>query len=369
MFDASLVLLMVVETWVITVVIVLFSGDGVGLNISILRLLRLVRLSRLSRIIRAVPELSFMVKGVLEAARSVAGAMFLLLGFLYVFGIVLRQLSDGTDMGKRNFSSVPHSVFTLFARATLLDGIAELFMDAWAESSLCAILILIVVIATALTLMNMLLGVLCEVMTNVSQAEKEKMANNFASEQITMALAELDKDHDGCISKEEFEHIITNAKAAQALVSIGVDLEALIEFADFFFQSDKHGETFDHTWPFEKFMERIMEVRGENPPTVKDLVKLQKFIHAENTDRNLMLKSLQANQATLAANQAKMARFLNPENRGSLYEVETLVSIQCGEKEAASTQENGTKVVDALPQQPTASSTANMPTVNEGEDG
>merc|ERR1712232_60782 len=100
LFDAALVFLMIIETWVMMVVTAIAAGgSGVGINVSILRLLRLIRLSRLSRVIRAVPEVSFMVKGVLQASRSVACTMGLLLGILYVFGIALKQFSMNTNMG------------------------------------------------------------------------------------------------------------------------------------------------------------------------------------------------------------------------------------------------------------------------------
>lgn len=237
--------------------------------------------------------------------------MSLLLGLLYVFGIVLRQLSKDTTMGAMYFGSVPQAIFSLFVYGTLLDSISTVFTNVYKDSVVCAFLLLIVVVIAALTLMNMLVGVLCEVMTHVASKEKERMAMIFVSEQIATALQEVDTDHDGMISKEEFEHILMNPKAAKSLNDIGVDVLDLCEFADFFFQSDKHGEVFDEKWSFEKFMQVVMQVRGINPATVRDIVDLRKFIHTENTFRNSLLKVLEENQITMAKNQTKMASSQN----------------------------------------------------------
>merc|ERR1712190_704090 len=125
-----------------------------------------------------------------------------------------------------------------------------------------------------------------------------------------IAIAELDTDMDKRISKEEFEHILLNPKASKALNNIGVDVVALVDFADFFFQSDKHGECFNEKWSFQEFMEFIMQVRGVNAATVRDIMELRKFIHAENTHRNTVLKLLLENNVTLARNQTKIERVL-----------------------------------------------------------
>merc|ERR1712087_440938 len=101
------------------------------------RWLRLVRLTRLSRLIRFVPDLYIMVKGVLQATRTVCCTMALLVGILYVFAIVLRQYSMNTDMGQKYFSSVPHALFTLFFHGTLLDSITTLMKDVGGESIPC----------------------------------------------------------------------------------------------------------------------------------------------------------------------------------------------------------------------------------------
>ncbi|CAK0807435.1 unnamed protein product, partial [Prorocentrum cordatum] len=63
-FDSCLVFMMVMETWVMTSILLLAGsggGSGVG-GASILRLFRLLRLSRLARMLRSMPELMILIK-------------------------------------------------------------------------------------------------------------------------------------------------------------------------------------------------------------------------------------------------------------------------------------------------------------------
>lgn len=62
-FDSCLVLLMVMETWLMTSVMVIAGGAPSFFDVSILRLFRLLRLSRLARMLRSMPELMILIKG------------------------------------------------------------------------------------------------------------------------------------------------------------------------------------------------------------------------------------------------------------------------------------------------------------------
>jgi len=73
-FDLTLVVLMILETWVLTVVFILIGTSADIVDASMLRLVRIVkilRLSRLARLMRAVPEILIFIKGIGAASRSV----------------------------------------------------------------------------------------------------------------------------------------------------------------------------------------------------------------------------------------------------------------------------------------------------------
>jgi len=75
-----------------------------------------------------------------------------------------------------------------------------------------------------LTVMNMLVGVLVEVVGTVADAEKESMAVTEMREQLKIVMDELDADQTGCISRAEFGKILTNRNAAKLLHDIEVCL-------------------------------------------------------------------------------------------------------------------------------------------------
>lgn len=310
MFDTVLVTLMVIETWILTVTIALMDSGrhGSGLqNTSLLRLLRIMRLSRLSRMVRllrAFPELLFMMKGLLAAARSVACTFALLVGVLYIFGIAFTQLSDGTIFGDKYFQTVLDSMYVLLMAGTLLDNVGTVMGHIGQESAFCAVLFMVVIFLAALTIMNMLVGVLCEVVTNVASAEKEALAVAFVKGKVRHILQDtgLDQNEDGRISKDELEALVENTEAAMALQEVGVDVVALVDFADFIFQSDRQGQQFEKKLDFEEFMDLILKLRGTNTATVRDMVDMRTFIHAQNTAMNNQLARIEERQRLFEKN-------------------------------------------------------------------
>merc|ERR1719197_224901 len=87
---------MILETWIIPMLqIGGGSNSGIPINLSILRLLRLLRLTRITRLMRAVPELLTLIKGMIQAARSVFSTLVLLIVATYIFAIIFtQQLGD-----------------------------------------------------------------------------------------------------------------------------------------------------------------------------------------------------------------------------------------------------------------------------------
>jgi hypothetical protein len=167
-FDSFMVGMMVGETWLLTGVMLLAGGGGGGGmgGASILRLLRLFRLSRMARmakLLRSLPELLILVKGMVSSLRSVFFTMLLLFICVYVFAIAFRQLLDGTPTGHLMFSSIMHAMHTLFLDAALMDGTGNVVKALLAESWVYVLLFYLFLVLAALMVMNMLIGVLCEV--------------------------------------------------------------------------------------------------------------------------------------------------------------------------------------------------------------
>ncbi|CAE8648001.1 unnamed protein product [Polarella glacialis] len=281
-FDSCLVFMMVMETWVMTLLLVITgvsvsSGGAAGL----LRLLRLLRLSRLARMLRSMPELMILIKGMVAATRSVLLTLALLVMVMYVFAIVFRMITDGTEAGDTYFKSVPDAMYTLLVHAAFLDDLSSVATEVGADHWVFGMLFFAFIVAGALSVMNMLIGVLCEVVSAVAAVEKEQMIVTFVKSKVKLIMHEIDANNDGLISSYEFVQLMQRQDCVLALQEVGVDPEGLIDFADFIFQdpnSDNPKESAPRQLAVEEFLDIVLQLRGSNTVTVKDMVDFRKHV-------------------------------------------------------------------------------------------
>jgi len=274
-FDAILVFLMVIETWLLTIVMSA-SGSTTGLgSASVMRLIRLLRLARMARVLRllrALPELLILVKGMASATRSVAYALCLLVALLYIFSIIFVQLSTGTPLKAMYFTSVPKSMYVLMKHGAFLDGMGDFLDDLGEESGVQAAIFLLFVLFSALMVMNLVIGVLCEVVSAVSATEQEAMRIDSAKDVIRTHIHEMDENGDNVISKSEFLSVVDSKDLVFALQEIGLCAVTLVDVADEIFA--------EGSLTVEDFMERILLFRCTQPATLKDIVDLRYHITA-----------------------------------------------------------------------------------------
>eukprot|EP00927_Polykrikos_kofoidii_P083262 TRINITY_DN8487_c1_g2_i1.p1 TRINITY_DN8487_c1_g2~~TRINITY_DN8487_c1_g2_i1.p1 ORF type:complete len:610 (-),score=116.47 TRINITY_DN8487_c1_g2_i1:220-1962(-) len=281
-FDSVLVFMMVVETWIFSLIILMTGGSDDGASpmgdASILRLLRLLRLSRLARMLRSMPELMILIKGMLAAARSVFFTMCLLLIVIYIFAIALVQMSAGTEAEKLYFSSIPETMYLLLIHGTFLENLGTMVENISKSGFIFPVVLYAFISIAALMVMNMLIGVLCEVVSAVASTENEEMTVTFVKGKMEMLIAKIDKDDNNFISKTEFCKILEQSEAVVALHEVGVDPVGLVDFADFIF-CGQDGEEIELS--FEDFMEVVLELRGSNMAKIRDVMNLQRVIRQE----------------------------------------------------------------------------------------
>merc|ERR1712137_523666 len=123
---------------------------------------------------------------------------------------------------------------------------------------------------------------------------KEALELNFVKAKMVEVLqnAEVDVNKDMLISKTEFRDILLNREATKALHEVGVDVVGLVDFVDFIFGSDFEEDGDQGTsLSFSDFMEVVLQLRGSNKATVKDVVDLRKFVTARfNVIQGLLLR-------------------------------------------------------------------------------
>lgn len=280
-FDFFMAFSILMETWVLPIVVAIFANGGnYQQDTSLLkglRLARLLRMARVLRLLRALPELMVVIKGLVVAARAVSCTLLLMLLIIYVFAITFRQLTNGTDLGKKSFTSVPVTMRYLLVQGTMPD-LYDPVHSIWDEGVFYAITFIFFIFVTSITVMNMLVGIMVGVIDTVAAVEKEQAMVSFVKEHLMTLLMELqaeDTDKDGLVSKSEFQKLIQTPEAIRSFTAMGVDVINLVDLCDFLFSEEDAGI------PFGDFMELILQLRGSNQATVKDVVDLRRFMTME----------------------------------------------------------------------------------------
>merc|ERR1712232_436418 len=190
-FDSFLVTLMMVEMVVVPIVF----ADTAAPPTAPLRLLRLLRLSRMVRLLRSFPELATMVKAIAAALRAVLSSFIMVVVLIYIFAIVMNIFLKEDEDTSQYFSTLGRCMWTLLLDGVLGDGTGTmlnlLVHRREANTIVGVISFFIFMILATITVMNMVIGVLCEVVASVTEAEKEEAAHNLLKESAVDCLQAL----------------------------------------------------------------------------------------------------------------------------------------------------------------------------------
>jgi len=305
LFDSALVVLMVLETWILTAGMLFGGGGASGLgNASVLRMarpLRLSRMARITRILRSSPELMILIKGVMASMRSVLYTLCLLLIVIYVWAIAFTSLCDSTSC-ESLFPDVLASMQVLFVHGALMDNIGVVIRPLSEQGLLFLVLFYSYLFLSALTFLNMLVGVICEVVSAVAATERLSLTLHYLHDKIKDLMKVTDDDDDGMITRAEFMHLLKNKQAVRILKDVGVDVVGLVDFVDTIFEVEPQMPRSDGSCSeildaeqekklgFSEFMGVVLDLRGTNPATVKDIIELRRYVTARlgTLERRLM---------------------------------------------------------------------------------
>jgi hypothetical protein len=168
-------------------------------------------------------------------------------------------------------------MYTLLLSGALLDNVGVVAYSLGEVSLPLAVLFYGVVWVSSFTVLNMLIGVLCEVVGAVASVEKEEMTICTVKGDLQSIVNQIDENGDTKISRDEFMQIIENPQAGAALAAVGVDVIGLIDAADSIFDTDDGCAEIELNFP--EFLEVVLSLRGSNNTTVKDFVDIRKFLH------------------------------------------------------------------------------------------
>lgn len=281
-FDLFLAVLMAAETWLLSIIFLIAGMDGdspLGNFTSMLRMLRLLRLARIVKVLTIVPELTTLISAFTGAIRSVVVTLVLLLIVVYVFTIALVSTLQGSQVGDASFGTVLWGMYILTRDGIVPDSapILELMEE---KGWLPTLAVMLFIVIATFAMLNMLVGILCDVAIRVSAVYAYRIQADFVRERLgDIMRTSIDADSDGLVSKDEFLAIIQNDEAVAAVKGLGVDVAALVEQADLIFDGvDAEGEPLELKLSHEEFMDTVVSMRPKCEITLKDIAGLRQFV-------------------------------------------------------------------------------------------
>lgn len=250
-FDAVLVSLGVLTTWLIEPFLDT-EGDGSKLGpIMVLRVFRLLRLVRAVRLLVQFQTLWLLVRGLLSSAGTMMSTFALIMLLLYIFACVAVELITKeeswredpvfADLVDEHFRSIPRTMLTLTTFATRgLGGsaVSQIMIPMVERHVALTIFFACFILMVSVTLLNLVTAVL--VNGAIEQADNDKEAMRFYKAQklkvmlpkIRDMFHELDADGSGDLSLDELVNAPEEVRVQLLQYMKGDDILELFECID-----------------------------------------------------------------------------------------------------------------------------------------
>jgi len=288
-FDSLLVILLVGETWLLPLYLFIKGSDGKSTGRGGWSMLRLARMMRLTRLARLAPEVMTLMKGFLAAIRSVFFTMLLLIVLVYVFAIIFKTQSVGDPELESIFPDVFRAAWVLILQGVFMDGPTQVLDQIKVNSYSLTAVFFVFIILSSFTIMNMLIGILCNVIAQVSDNDaNEALEARFRASLLTL-LEVHDKDGDQQLHSDEFDLFVNNPEVITLLKRNDVNANDLRQLKTVLYEQaiapDKSNRSSMSTrWKnsdqlhFEDFVKAVLRLRGANTATVSDIVNVRDYL-------------------------------------------------------------------------------------------
>jgi hypothetical protein len=275
-FDAALVALIVLDTWLLPLV---WLEDRQVRRVGLLRVVRVLRLSLLMRLLK-FSEALILLHGIAAALRSVTGTFVMLLMLIYTFGVICQTLAKDHPDLPHQFHSVAGCMKYLLLQGTFIDDVTIFLDDVYPISPSIFFVFLTFMFLSGLVVLKLLTGLLVDVVKRVREIE-EKRVNVFQlRESLFEILSVHDRDDDMLLWPEEWDLIVSNPELKSILQRSHVSLDALKEMKQVLYPSFvmSSSENQRKGITYEDFLRAVLSLRGDATATVKNVVDLRQFI-------------------------------------------------------------------------------------------
>jgi voltage-gated sodium channel len=254
-FDAFLLFLMAGEIWMIPFYFQLLDSGFVGTDsaagrggwavLRVARLVKVARLGRLAKVVRMFPDLMAMCKAIFIATRAVFFTVVLLGLLVYIFAIIfvtqLRDLDITEEIPK--FNTMGGSMWVLMVNGILLDNVEDVLSALAEQTYVMTALFVAWISLSTFTVLNMLIGVLCKVVDEVSLQEKDAADMKYLRSTLLELLhSHVEKEGEKHIRYHEFDMLFRNPMTEYVLDRFGVSCGDLLLLKDGLFDSTVEGK-------------------------------------------------------------------------------------------------------------------------------
>lgn len=270
-----------------------------------------------------LPELLQMVRGMARAANSVGFIVLFLFVTVYVFAIIFvgtwsdreeyplmrpehaagdaawkpKDLEDGEEvleictwedefdgcanLGRDLCGTMGDCMMSLITRGVLGDNLAETADAILAENWIMFWVFVLFLVITFMTLLNMLIGVICEVISEAAGDEESNKSKTVLRKVIEEAFDTIDLNGDHFVSKSEWHKVKEREDVRKAFEDLGLEEERMderLEQMEMLIFKEEHAKEDDEGLTVEELVQKVVDVRPDADASALDLCLLQSVV-------------------------------------------------------------------------------------------
>jgi hypothetical protein len=309
-YDGVLVFLMWLEI-VLTLIGYLDKlGNIPGVGEIIRPCLSAYRMARFLRVLRAMPSVVTIGIGILASVRSVMSTFYIAAFELFCVAVVFRARFGGppydgpseteeeffertqNDGLIYKFRSVNEAFFLSLFAGVFTDNITLVMGELSRKSSPMMILFFCHVMLTNLTLLNILVGVVCAVIQEATDAQKDSSYLKGVKDVMLKHLEAVDQNDNKMISADEFRELLSIPEVLEFLATECSITNREIQILEETMFYDQKNPGKQKELNFTQLLQAILSLRTGKPATSIDLIALQRDMKQSDKEVRMNLSDL-----------------------------------------------------------------------------
>merc|ERR1719506_2424080 len=250
-------------------------------------------------------EISCRTKGLIRSLRAISSSGILVGLMVYTWAILLHMLLKEEDelnewlweANQEDFTNLTNCMWMLIMQGTLmLDNAApvmtRLLYHQKLTVKLAGLFFFLYALLSALLILQMLIGVLCDVVSRVGQEQRDAQAIGLVKQELLCDLKQF-AGPDGRLTHAELLKVMENPNSKAVLKKLNINRLFLMELQKMLFPRKSSQAS------IKTILELMILCRGDNPATVETLAGgfcfLNSVIHDADVRSRADFRSLKAN--------------------------------------------------------------------------